>query len=112
MVGGCGLAGWETNSVVVHAVSRTGPAGPFDAEPVSVAVGSYAHNPQALYLPRERLYLLLTLGSPNASAPVPCSEADGTPAHSWGGEGAPPWLSVRRRTVRRASRPHGTRDGS
>ena len=27
--GHCGLAAWETNSYVVHAVSTTGPGGPF-----------------------------------------------------------------------------------
>ena len=37
--GRCGLAAWETNSYVVHAVSTTGPGGPFAV--VDTAVPSF-----------------------------------------------------------------------
>jgi len=36
--GHCGLAAWETNSYVVHAVSTTGPAGPFAVADTAVYV--------------------------------------------------------------------------
>ena len=34
--GGCGLAGWETNSFVIHASSTTGPGGPFVVQDTAV----------------------------------------------------------------------------
>ena len=103
-VGPCGLSSWETNSRVVHAVSTAGPGGPYRVE--DLAVPSYAHNPEVVWHPSERLYLLFTLGHPNASAPLACDAASKRPNGTWGGKGAPPWLSdVSLYTSRSASGP-------
>ena len=53
---------------------------------------SQAHNPEVVYSPLERKYILFTLGHDNASAPLACTP-DGRPVGTWGGHGAPPWLS-------------------
>ena len=52
----CGLACWETNSRVLHAVSRVGAAGPYRVADVSVP--PFAHNPEIVYSKREGLWLL------------------------------------------------------
>ena len=44
-----GLAGWESNSEVIHAVSNAGPAGPFAYH--DTALVPWHHNPQAVQAP-------------------------------------------------------------
>ena len=87
MEGPCGLSAWETNSVVLHARSETGPGGPFVVQ--SVAVQAYAHNPEIVYSPADNRYLLFTLGERNSSVPVPCTNHTPTVARADRGR----WIS-------------------
>lgn len=44
--GGCGMTSWKSNSQIVHAVSTTGPTGPFVRQAVAIP---YATNPAVIY---------------------------------------------------------------
>merc|ERR1711969_496580 len=83
--------------------STTGPGGPYTATPMQIPVGTFAHNPQVVYSPKERRYLLFVLGYENRSTPLPC-DSSGSPDGRWGA-GIPPWLSTVSLHV--ASRPQG-----
>jgi hypothetical protein len=90
----CGLAAWESNSVVVTGSSRS-PSGPFNAAQspaLSVAVGTFAHNPEVIYSAKERKYLLFVLGYRNSSTALPC-DPSGSPIGRYP-LGIPPWLST------------------
>lgn len=66
---GCGLAGWESNSEVIHAVSNHGPAGPFAYH--DTALVPWHHNPQAVQAP-DGTWLIYSIGQTNASWALPC----------------------------------------
>lgn len=71
MVNGCGLGSWTTNSAIVVACANN-PAGPY-VESGSTVSPPWAHNPQAIYVPPEKLerrgtYVVYALG-------------DGSPIH-------------------------------
>lgn len=68
---GCGLSGWCCNGVAIHAVSNTGPGGPFAFSDVALPI--YQHNAHAILHP-DGTYLLFGIGQANdASIGVPCS---------------------------------------
>lgn len=57
---GCGLSGWRPHSYVIRAESRTGPQGPYHfAQKVSE---NFRHNPDVVYSPADKKYLLYTIG--------------------------------------------------
>eukprot|EP00039_Didymoeca_costata_P015828 m.274365 g.274365 ORF g.274365 m.274365 type:complete len:417 (+) comp16287_c0_seq3:90-1340(+) len=89
---GCGLAAWELDSAVLHAVSPHYDGGPCSVTGSGPVVDGYAHNPEVVAVPSANRWLMFTLGGENKSAAVPCR--NGVPTRSWGGSGPPPWLST------------------
>ena len=88
----CGLSSWESNSLVLTASSDS-PAGPFGATGrPSIAVGTFAHNPEVVYSLKERKYLLFVLGYVNASTAFAC-DTTGYPKGRYP-DGIPPWLGT------------------
>ena len=88
----CGLSSWESNSLVLTGSSRS-PAGPFSTTGhLSIAVGTFAHNPEVVYSPKERKYLLFVLGYTNATTAYACDRS-GNPIGHYAG-GIPPWLGT------------------
>lgn len=88
----CGLSSWESNSLVLTG-SGPSPAGPFSAtDHLSIAVGTFAHNPEVVYSPKERKYLLFILGYANSSTAYAC-DARGEPQGHYA-NGIPPWLGT------------------
>ena len=59
MAGGCGMETWTTNSIIRHAVSSSGPAGPY--QPREVIMQPFAHNPTAIRAP-DGTYLIYHIG--------------------------------------------------
>ncbi|KAL2110422.1 hypothetical protein VUR80DRAFT_1182 [Thermomyces stellatus] len=60
---GCGLAGWRPHSYIMRAESTTGPQGPYRwAEAVTNPDTGFRHNPQVVYSPADRKYLMYTIG--------------------------------------------------
>ncbi len=89
----CGLSSWESNSLVLTGSSPS-PAGPFSATGhLSVAVGTFAHNPEVVYSPKERKFLLFILGYANASTAYACDDS-GSPTGHYAGGRIPPWLGT------------------
>jgi len=93
----CGLDAWESNSMVLHAVS-TGPTGPYSLSGVAVPV--YAHNPQVVYSAKEKVYLLFVLGYKNDSAAREC--VAGSPI---GPASYPEWIT--KVSLHRSRSPYG-----
>ena len=81
----CGLSSWESNSLVLTGSSRS-PAGPFSTTGhLSIAVGTFAHNPEVVYSPKERKYLLFVLGYTNATTAYSCDRSGNPIGHYAGG---------------------------
>ncbi|KAK1850401.1 hypothetical protein CCHR01_06948 [Colletotrichum chrysophilum] len=60
---GCGLSGWRPHSHIIRAESRTGPQGPYHwAQDVTPATG-FRHNPDVIFSPVDRKYLMYTIGT-------------------------------------------------
>lgn len=90
MEGHCTLNTWEFNSACVHAVSTTGPLGPYVRS--STAVPIFCHNPQVLPLADGSL-AMLHIGSGTSSKPqenCTSSAYNHPPSHvaSYGSNGA------------------------
>ena len=86
--------------------SSTGPGGSFNSSALTIPVGPFAHNPEAIiYSPREKKYMLFVLGYmyENASAVVGC-DSQGRPKGHYA-DGIPPWLSTV--SLHTAAAPHG-----
>ena len=73
----CGMAVWVTNTQVVHAVSKTGPAGPFLRQ--NIILPAQADNPQVIRDPLSSKWLLFHHGTHQGSMNMsgPCY-ANGT----------------------------------
>lgn len=56
----CDISHWSPNSAVVHSVSTSGPAGPYNRQ--SVAVLPFAHNPKVVRSPIDGTWLMYTIG--------------------------------------------------
>ena len=75
----CPLKSWAPFSTIVHATSKTGPAGPY-VSPAQV-VGMFAHNPTVVWSPYDKLYLMYHIGCEQPMPDVcgPTSFKCGTP---------------------------------
>ncbi|KAH7192865.1 uncharacterized protein B0J16DRAFT_394897 [Fusarium flagelliforme] len=57
---GCGLRGWRPHSYIIRSESHNGPQGPYHyADAVS---NNFAHNPDIVYSPADKKYLLYSIG--------------------------------------------------
>lgn len=68
MVNHCGIVVWMSNSRIRHAISTTGPHGPF--KPADVAEGVWGHEPTAARAPTGEFVLFWTA---KVGGDVPCS---------------------------------------
>lgn len=59
---GCGLDYWAPYSRIIRAESHTGPAGPYTF--AAEVMGTFAHNPNVVYSPADREWLLYYIGCP------------------------------------------------
>ena len=66
----CGLVSWGSHSTVVHAVSKSGLAGPY--KKASVAVGHEGHNPQAVRVGDRWVIFHIGGGSAPGTPVSPC----------------------------------------
>ncbi|KAJ6783278.1 hypothetical protein PWT90_10543 [Aphanocladium album] len=64
----CPLKSWMPFSTIMHAQSKTGPAGPYES-PVEV-LGTFAHNPTVVWSPWDREYLMYHIGCPQPTPSV------------------------------------------
>lgn len=73
MTNGCLLEMWTKNSRIDHAISRTGPTGPYQFH--DVAINTWSHNPAPLALP-DGTYAIVHIGSGDGSpnGGINCSE--------------------------------------
>ena len=71
----CGLLSWIPYSRVMHAVSRTGPEGPYVN--ATEAIGTFSHNPTIVWSPADKKYLMYHIGCPQAVQPG-CNGASGS----------------------------------
>jgi hypothetical protein len=84
---GCGLDGWVTNSVVIHAVASNA-SGPFVFHDIALPI--YHCNPQIVQH-TDGTYLLFAAGAINASLELPCNATTGRPI---GSGPAGPWTKT------------------
>eukprot|EP00041_Stephanoeca_diplocostata_P038457 m.1517851 g.1517851 ORF g.1517851 m.1517851 type:complete len:1260 (-) comp25219_c0_seq4:160-3939(-) len=82
----CDISHWSPNSAIVHAVSSTGPLGPYKRG--DVAVMPFAHNPKVARAP-DGTWLMYTIGTPlpastlyNCSKTPPSTAVGGTPGRT------------------------------
>lgn len=74
----CDISHWSPNSAIVHAVSSSGPLGPYERR--GVAVKPFAHNPKVVRAP-DGTWLMYTIGTPLAPASLfNCSNESTSPA--------------------------------
>lgn len=86
MEGHCTLAVWSFNSACVHAVSTTGPLGPYAR--VGLAVPRFCHNPQVLAL-ADGSFALFHIGDGASSQPQQnCSSPARAPPAQRSGSGS------------------------
>eukprot|EP01043_Picozoa_sp_COSAG02_P007506 COSAG02_NODE_225_length_28184_cov_16.570981_7_plen_435_part_00 len=77
----CGLISWGSHSTIVHAVSKSGIAGPFVKK--SVAVGHEGHNPQTIRYKGQWVIFHIGSGGGTAGTVPPCPAPPPPPCGSY-----------------------------